>query len=33
MDNASNNDTFMLELEIELETRGIPFDHAGNRLR
>ncbi|KAG1809643.1 uncharacterized protein BJ212DRAFT_1448738 [Suillus subaureus] len=28
MDNASNNDTFMLELEIELEMRGIPFDHA-----
>ncbi|KAG1843845.1 hypothetical protein C8R48DRAFT_564215, partial [Suillus tomentosus] len=30
MDNASNNDTFMLELEIELEMRGIPFDHTGN---
>ncbi|KAG2059651.1 hypothetical protein BDR06DRAFT_979789 [Suillus hirtellus] len=23
----------MLELEIELEMRGIPFDHTGNRLR
>ncbi|KAG1731187.1 uncharacterized protein EDB91DRAFT_1058878, partial [Suillus paluster] len=33
MDNASNNDTFMLELEMELDKRGIPFDHAGNRLR
>ncbi|KAG2124354.1 hypothetical protein DEU56DRAFT_744665, partial [Suillus clintonianus] len=32
MDNASNNDTFMLELETELDKRGIPFDHAGNRL-
>ncbi|KAG2076651.1 hypothetical protein BDR04DRAFT_1204782 [Suillus decipiens] len=33
MDNASNNDIFMLELEIELEMRGISFDHAGNHPR
>ncbi|KAJ8582383.1 hypothetical protein M405DRAFT_921479, partial [Rhizopogon salebrosus TDB-379] len=33
MDNASNNDTFMVELETELKLRGIPFDHAGNQLQ
>lgn len=33
MDNASNNHTLMLEIEIELIRRKIQFDHDGNRLR
>ncbi|KIM42939.1 hypothetical protein M413DRAFT_18544 [Hebeloma cylindrosporum] len=33
MDNASNNNTFMEELEEVLIERGIPFDRDGNRIR
>ncbi|KAH7918269.1 hypothetical protein BV22DRAFT_1024860, partial [Leucogyrophana mollusca] len=33
MDNASNNNTLMEEIEGELTLRGIPFDRDGNRLR
>lgn len=33
MDNASNNNTLMAEIESELRRRGIPFDRNGNRLR
>jgi len=33
MDNASNNNTLMAEIESELGRRGIPFDRDGNRLR
>ena len=33
LDNASNNDTFMLKLEEELKRRGIPFDRVKNRIR
>ncbi|KAG1847015.1 hypothetical protein DFJ58DRAFT_608931, partial [Suillus subalutaceus] len=32
MDNASNNDTFTSELEMELDKRSIPFHCAGNHL-
>lgn len=33
MDNASNNDTFMVALELELHARGISFDSVENRIR
>ncbi|KIJ98154.1 hypothetical protein K443DRAFT_133552 [Laccaria amethystina LaAM-08-1] len=33
LDNASNNDTFMVSLERELRAHGIPFDHTKNRIR
>jgi len=33
LDNASNNDTMMVEIEAELEELGIPFHHEGNRIR
>ncbi|KAF8972357.1 ribonuclease H-like domain-containing protein, partial [Flammula alnicola] len=33
MDNASNNNTMMAELEKELTRRNIPFEHDGNRIR
>ncbi|KAF5372361.1 hypothetical protein D9615_009320 [Tricholomella constricta] len=33
MDNASNNNTMMEELEKILRSRGIPFDADGNRIR
>ncbi|KJA23886.1 hypothetical protein HYPSUDRAFT_114830, partial [Hypholoma sublateritium FD-334 SS-4] len=32
LDNASNNDTFMIALERELQARDIPFDHIENRI-
>ncbi|KAJ8453438.1 hypothetical protein ONZ45_g19719 [Pleurotus djamor] len=33
LDNASNNNTFLEELEVLLAERDIPFDHEGNRIR
>ncbi|KAG1874417.1 hypothetical protein F4604DRAFT_1582119, partial [Suillus subluteus] len=33
MDNASNNNTIMVEIKGELTRRDIPFDHNGNCLR
>jgi hypothetical protein len=33
MDNASNNDTMMTELQDYMVTRGMDFDRHGNRLR
>ncbi|TFK69444.1 hypothetical protein BDN72DRAFT_767887, partial [Pluteus cervinus] len=33
LDNASNNNTFMVELAKLLERKGISFDHHGNRIR
>ena len=33
MDNASNNNTMMEELEKIFRRRGIPFDRDGNRIR
>ncbi|CAA7268998.1 unnamed protein product [Cyclocybe aegerita] len=33
MDNASNNDTMMEDLENELHKLGIPFDREGNQIR
>jgi len=33
LDNASNNHTMMIQIEVELATRGIPFDRNGNCLR
>lgn len=33
LDNASNNDTFMRELENLFKAAGIPFERDGNRIR
>ncbi|CAE6411444.1 unnamed protein product, partial [Rhizoctonia solani] len=33
LDNASNNDTFMAQLEVYMAARGMDFDRHGNRLR
>ncbi|QRV94607.1 hAT family dimerization protein [Ceratobasidium sp. AG-Ba] len=33
LDNASNNDTFMAQLETYMTERGLDFDREGNRLR
>ena len=33
IDNASNNDTFMLKLDEELKACNIPFDKVGHRIR
>jgi hypothetical protein len=33
MDNASNNDTLMAQLEVYMTNRGLDFDRHGNRLR